>query len=117
MGQPRRISFTVLAWVLGSPPVGVKVTSSLTFAVPLRLSFFFALPFALTASFTVSTPWGPACCFASPLPLRVRVPGPGTRIARVAVPFFLFRFSFTKRKRFEGFWLAGRGQAAVGANS
>src|SRR4051794_6142946 len=111
------MSLIVLGLALGSPPVGVKVTVVLTFALPVRFSFFFALPLALIRSFTLPAAltalaaaalsgragrWG-----TTRFPARVRVPGPGTFTVSLAVPFFLFRFSLPKLNRLEGFCVEG----------
>ena len=80
------------------------MTEALSFALPLRLSFFFALPFGLIKSLTVlgaralvvARPAGRALRLIvfSPLPSRWSSPAPGTLTASVALPFFVFRFSF-----------------------
>ena len=85
-------SLNDVAWALGAPPVGAKVTSAVTLAFPFLRSFLRALPFAFTNS--VTSPAAAALALA-PLTLAVsassRPPAPGTSTASRAVPFFLLR--------------------------
>jgi hypothetical protein len=88
------------------PPVGVKVTLTFSFALPVLFSLRFFLALALINSFTV-----PAAatarlavvlqplrgrCLTTPLPRSESVPGPGTVTGRVAVPFLRFFLTLPK---------------------
>ena len=73
-----------------------------TFTFPALFSFFFCLPFDLTSRFTVPAAVGVFVCLTTPLPVSVRVPGPGTVTGSLAVPFFLFSFGLPRVIAFDG---------------
>src|SRR5262249_19151241 len=97
------LSFTFTDCELGSPPVGVYVTATFSFTLPVAFSFRFLFPFALITSFAWPAPTSlltPARAEAAlaPFPDRVSWPGFGRVRLSVAVPFLLLSCALPRVK-------------------
>ena len=103
------LSVTFFVFVFSVPPVGVKVTSALTFTLPCFFRCFFLSPVGLTRSFTVpapltgiAAPVGALLWVTRSSPFSFSLPWPGTVTASFAVPLSLFSFGLSMSNWFEG---------------